>query len=73
MFDFAALQRTLASLGLDHWNDERRRVAEGYRAGLADLLQLVLPVVRPENNSVWHLFVMVGTGCHYMAVLGYAY
>ena len=22
MFDFAALQRTLASLGLDHWNDE---------------------------------------------------
>jgi len=43
---------------IDHWNDERRRVAEGYRAGLADLLQLTLPVVHPENDSVWHLFVI---------------
>jgi hemolysin III len=25
------------------------------------------------GHLVWHLFVMVGTGCHYVAVLGYAY
>lgn len=25
------------------------------------------------GHFVWHLFVMAGTACHYMAVLGYAY
>jgi hemolysin III len=25
------------------------------------------------GHLVWHLFVMAGTACHYMAVLGYAY
>ena len=43
---------------LDRWNRQRRRVAETYIAGLTGLHQLTLPVVRPENEAVWHLFVV---------------
>jgi dTDP-3-amino-3,4,6-trideoxy-alpha-D-glucose transaminase len=43
---------------LETWNDRRRVIAERYRAGLADLEWLELPVVVTGAEPVWHLFVV---------------
>jgi dTDP-4-amino-4,6-dideoxygalactose transaminase len=66
---------------LDSWNLERRNVAEQYRSLLGDVDGLTLPEVWPENDHVWHLFVIkiskrdfvlqsmmscgIGVGIHY--------
>jgi len=42
---------------LDGWNAARRQLASRYIAGLRDS-DLVLPIVQPEAESVWHLFVV---------------
>jgi dTDP-4-amino-4,6-dideoxygalactose transaminase len=42
---------------LDGWNAARRRLAARYLAGLRES-KLVLPIVHPEAESVWHLFVV---------------
>jgi dTDP-4-amino-4,6-dideoxygalactose transaminase len=42
---------------LDAWNDERRRVARQYGEPLRDS-DVRLPVVNPEAEPVWHLFVV---------------
>lgn len=65
---------------LDQWNAERRRLAGAYQRALAGL-PLVLPLVAPWNEPVWHLYVIqvaerdairarleaqgIGTGVHY--------
>jgi dTDP-4-amino-4,6-dideoxygalactose transaminase len=43
---------------LDSWNDERRRIAMRYLAGLAEVDDLRLPRIAPESKPVWHLFVV---------------
>jgi dTDP-4-amino-4,6-dideoxygalactose transaminase len=43
---------------LDKWNAERQRVAARYLDKLKDSDVVVLPTIRPEANSVWHLFVV---------------
>jgi len=67
-------------LRLDGWNAARKRHAQRFCEILADS-DVVLPVVHPDADSVWHLFVIrvrdrdrlqlelkkrgVGTGVHY--------
>ena len=41
---------------LDRWNERRRVLAERYRAGLAGIDELVLPVSQPWAEPVWHVF-----------------
>lgn len=43
---------------LDAWNAARRRVAGWYIERLAGLPELELPVVAPDVEPVWHLFVV---------------
>ena len=46
---------------LETWNDERRRAARRYDAGLAALVEaglVHLPVTLPGNVHVWHLYVI---------------
>lgn len=43
---------------LDEWNARRRRIAARYREELAGVTDLGLPVVIPEAESAWHLFVV---------------
>lgn len=66
---------------LDVWNAARRSAADRYAALLADLDPVVLPVVAPGNEPVWHLYVVrvpdrdrvlaalhaegIGAGIHY--------
>lgn len=75
----ATLRVKLPWLGT--WNEQRRKIAAGYRAGLEGTAGLVLPEDAPGH--VWHLFVVevdaairdrvaaaleaegVGTGLHY--------
>lgn len=52
----AAILRARLPL-LDAANARRRAVADAYLAGLANM-ELVLPVVAPDNVHVWHLFVV---------------
>jgi dTDP-4-amino-4,6-dideoxygalactose transaminase len=63
------------------WNAERRRAAGLYRAALADVAEIRLPVEAPYGTHVYHLFVIraerrdalqahltarrIGTGLHY--------
>jgi dTDP-4-amino-4,6-dideoxygalactose transaminase len=42
---------------LDEWNQRRRRIATRYLAELVDV-PVVLPVVTPQAEPVWHLFVI---------------
>ncbi len=42
---------------LDRWNEQRRRIAQQYLAGLAST-SLVLPIDPAWAYSVWHLFVV---------------
>jgi dTDP-4-amino-4,6-dideoxygalactose transaminase len=42
---------------LDDWNAGRRRAAAAYAERLAGL-SLALPVVAPDNEPVWHLYVV---------------
>ena len=44
--------------GLDGKNARRREIAKRYNAGLAGLPGLVLPTVAPNNDPVWHLYVV---------------
>lgn len=66
---------------LDAWNEARRTAAARYGRLLADVDGVRLPVVRPGNDDVWHLYVVqvperdrvlahmteagVGVGLHY--------
>lgn len=43
---------------LDEWNERRRDLATRYLAALANLPELVLPVVADWAEPVWHLFVV---------------
>lgn len=43
---------------LDAWNDARRAAAAHYTELLADLPGVRVPVVRPGNEDVWHLYVV---------------
>ncbi|GAA2780337.1 DegT/DnrJ/EryC1/StrS family aminotransferase [Crossiella cryophila] len=43
---------------LDRWNDRRKEVADRYLRELADIEDLVLPVVPVWAEPVWHLFVV---------------
>lgn len=42
---------------LDEWNARRSRLASVYLEGLADL-PVLLPVVPPDMDPVWHLFIV---------------
>lgn len=42
---------------LDADNERRREIARAYRAGIRNP-RVALPVVAPEESSVWHLFVV---------------
>lgn len=66
---------------LDAWNDARRAAAARYDALLADVPEVVTPVVTAGNEPVWHLYVVqvdrrdevlarlgaagIGAGIHY--------
>jgi dTDP-4-amino-4,6-dideoxygalactose transaminase len=66
---------------LECWNEKRRQAAARYGELLADIPGLALPKSAPENDDVWHLFVVqvedrdrvlqdlndadVGAGIHY--------
>lgn len=43
---------------LQSWNDARRDHADRYRAGLADISGLKLPVESPDAEHVYHLYVL---------------
>lgn len=43
---------------LDNWNERRREIASAYSNGLRDINGLKLPVIRNEENHVWHLYVV---------------
>ena len=78
------LQAVVLSLKLrrlDAWNAERREAAARYDDLLADLPEVLRPRTRPENEHVWHLYVVrvprrdhvlahlnsagIGAGIHY--------
>jgi dTDP-4-amino-4,6-dideoxygalactose transaminase len=66
---------------LDEWNDQRRAAADRYAQLLADVPEVRLPTVAPDNEHVWHLYVVrvdrrdevlatlnaagIGAGIHY--------
>jgi dTDP-4-amino-4,6-dideoxygalactose transaminase len=66
---------------LEKWNEMRHRAAERYAVLLADVPEVRLPVSAPDNQDVWHLYVVrvqdrdrvlaelgdagVGAGIHY--------
>jgi dTDP-4-amino-4,6-dideoxygalactose transaminase len=41
---------------LDGWNEERRRLADGYREHLFGVGDLILPPVPDRSEPVWHLY-----------------
>lgn len=41
---------------IDNWNQERRKVAEGYRHGLRDVPYLKLPIEADHRTHIYHLF-----------------
>jgi dTDP-3-amino-3,4,6-trideoxy-alpha-D-glucose transaminase len=43
---------------LDSWNESRRTVAEAYLGSLGGVGDLVLPMVPPGSEPVWHLYVV---------------
>jgi dTDP-4-amino-4,6-dideoxygalactose transaminase len=43
---------------LDEWNTRRRALASEYTTRLAGLPGLTLPIVLPQADPVWHLFVV---------------
>ncbi|GAB89093.1 DegT/DnrJ/EryC1/StrS family aminotransferase [Gordonia rhizosphera] len=43
---------------LEGWNEARREAAVRYSALLGDLSGVQLPVTRPGNSDVWHLYVV---------------
>jgi len=43
---------------LDEWIDRRNEIARRYIEGLADISQLILPVVSPDTRHAFHLFVI---------------
>lgn len=43
---------------LDKWNQNRRDIAALYAKELGDLPGLVLPYVAPENESIYHLYIL---------------
>ncbi|MGA7149325.1 MAG: DegT/DnrJ/EryC1/StrS family aminotransferase [Microbacterium sp.] len=66
---------------LERWNDQRRAAAARYAQLLSDVDEVRLPLARPGNTDVWHLYVVrvddreriaghladngVATGIHY--------
>jgi dTDP-4-amino-4,6-dideoxygalactose transaminase len=66
---------------LDEWNDQRREAADRYAQLLADVPEVRVPAVAPDNEHVWHLYVVrvakrdgvlatlnaagIGAGIHY--------
>ena len=43
---------------LDSWNARRRSIAQRYTEELADIPGLRLPLVAPDREPVWHLYVI---------------
>ncbi len=43
---------------LDNWNHQRREAAARYAALLADVDEVVVPTTLPDNEDVWHLYVV---------------
>jgi len=43
---------------IDEWNKNRNKIANWYFDKLKGIKQLILPKIRPENFSVFHLFVV---------------
>lgn len=43
---------------VEDWTERRRAHAERYRAGLAGLAEVALPVERPADRAVYHTFVV---------------
>ena len=43
---------------LDAWNASRKANAKAYHEGLMDVERVRLPVALPENEHVWHLYVL---------------
>ncbi|HVV19468.1 MAG TPA: DegT/DnrJ/EryC1/StrS family aminotransferase [Pseudonocardiaceae bacterium] len=44
---------------LDGWNEDRRKAAERYHELIAELPDVVRPVVAEGNDPVWHLYVVL--------------
>ena len=44
---------------LDGWNAARRKAAEWYDAGLADITDLKTPSILPETDPVYHVYVIL--------------
>lgn len=43
---------------LDEWNERRAEIAEFYLQALRGFPALILPVIAPDTNPAWHLFVI---------------
>lgn len=43
---------------LEEWNEKRREVADYYLENLADITQLILPLVPDWAKPVWHIFAI---------------
>jgi dTDP-4-amino-4,6-dideoxygalactose transaminase len=55
------LQAAVLAVKLKHmaeWTEKRRAVAAWYGEALAGIDDIVLPVVRPETEHTWHLYVI---------------
>jgi len=44
---------------LDAWNSERQKISQWYYEGLADVSDILLPVIAPKCNSVFHQFIIL--------------
>ena len=43
---------------LDQWNDQRKRIAQSFIQGLADIPDLILPLTADGSTHVYHIFVV---------------
>ena len=43
---------------MDDWQRRRDEIAAAYFSGLADVEDIILPVIRPGSTHTWHKFVI---------------